>query len=236
METKWRPLLAVRDAVEIILVVAFVILLAPLVEQIFVARGLAVTGINRIIAGAIIQIPWVAFAAILLALNGEGLATVGLNRPKNISATIFFGLLTAAIIFAVVVTLEHMGYGRDRLGDITTQLKNDPVFALCMTASVLVAASIEEFIFRGFILTRLANIFGDSNIAWVLAIIGQAVLFGLSHGYQHAYGMLLTGMIGAFLGLIFVYGGRNLWIVVIGHSVYDAAHALYLSGLLGQPV
>jgi len=52
------------------------------------------------------------------------------------------------------------------------------------------------------------------------------------HGYQHLYGMQLTGVIGLFLGSVYLLSGRNLWIPIIGHAVYNAAHAVYLSGIL----
>src|SRR5579864_3239917 len=130
---------------------------------------------------------------------------------------------------AVVVTLENLGYGQDRLGDMGQELKGNIGLVLeRMAISILVVGFVEEFIFRGFIMSRLANIFGGSQIAWAVALVGQAALFGLSHGYQQLYGMVLTGAIGLFLGGVYLITGRNLWIVIIGHGFYDAAHAAYL--------
>jgi len=57
----------------------------------------------------------------------------------------------------------------------------------------------------------------------------QAGLFGLSHAYQHLYGIVLTTFLGIFFGLVYLALRRNLLVVVVGHGVYDAAHAFYLS-------
>jgi len=129
--------------------------------------------------------------------------------------------------------LERLGYGAGRLGDMGEELKGHPVLlAERVAISLLIVGFVEEFIFRGFIMARIASALGGANWAWALALIAQAVLFGLSHGYQHLYGMLLTGVIGLFLGSVYLLSGRNLWIPIIGHAVYNAAHAVYLSGIL----
>lgn len=227
-----RVAFAIRDLVEIVLVLAFVVIVPPLAEKLMIQHGFDVGGTNRIVASSILFILWVLFAALLLKLNGEGLSAIGLGKPSSVVRTILLGLLTATIVFGVVVTLEHFGLGTNRLGDVGTEIRGNPwLLAQRIAISLFIVGFVEEFMFRGFILTRLASIFGRSNPAWILAIIVQAALFGLSHGYQQLYGVILTGAIGLFFGLIFVYGGRNLWIVIIGHGVYDAAHALYISGL-----
>lgn len=236
METKpsrpWRVGPAIRDLLEIVLVLAFIVIVPPFAEKLMIQHGFDVGGTNRIVASSVLFILWALFAAFLLKLNGEALSAVGLGKPRSVVQTLLLGLLTAAIVFGAVVTLEHFGYGTNRLGDIGTEIRRSPwLLAQRIAISLLIVGFVEEFIFRGFILTRLANSFGRSTPAWLVAIIVQAALFGLSHGYQQLYGVMLTGAIGLFFGLIFVFGGRNLWIVIVGHGVYDAAHALYLSGL-----
>jgi membrane protease YdiL (CAAX protease family) len=49
--------------------------------------------------------------------------------------------------------------------------------------------------------------------------------------YQHSYGILLTTCLGIFFGVVYLALRRNLWVVILGHGVYDAAHALCLSTL-----
>ena len=57
----------------------------------------------------------------------------------------------------------------------------------------------EELLWRGFLLDRLMRLPGISGRIW-LAIVIQAVLFGLPHLYQGWGGVIVTGSIGLLLG------------------------------------
>jgi membrane protease YdiL (CAAX protease family) len=230
----WTPRTALRDLLEIAAVLAFVVLIPPLLERFMATAGLDLVGTNRIIVTGLIFIAWAAFAGLLVRINGERLSDVGLNRPLSVGRTVLYGVLVAAVVFIFVVSLEELGYGVNRLGNMATELKGNPVLLTERVAiSVLVVGPVEEFIFRGFLLLRLTNLFGGSTIAVAVALLLQAGIFGLSHAYQHLYGVLLTTFLGIFFGVVYLALRRNLWVIVIGHGVYDAAHAIYLSGLFG---
>jgi membrane protease YdiL (CAAX protease family) len=232
---KWTPRTALRDLTEIVAVLAFVVLIPPLVERFMVSAGLRVVGTNRIVATGLIFIAWTVFAGLLVRINGERLSDVGLNRPVSVGRTILYGVLVAAVVFMLVVSLERLGYGANRLGDMAAELKSNPaLLAERVTISVLVVGPVEEFIFRGFLFLRLTKLFGGSTAAIAAALVLQAGVFGLSHAYQHLYGILLTTFLGIFFSLVYMALRRNLWIVLIGHGVYDAAHAIYLSDLFGN--
>jgi CAAX protease family protein len=166
----------------------------------------------------------------LVALNREKLSDVGLRKPISVSRTLVYGVLIAATVFIVVVGFERFGYGANRLGDMAAELRENPaLFAERIAISVLIVGSVEEFIYRGFLFLRITKLLGGSTVAIAAALILQAGLFGLSHAYQHLDGILLTACLGIFFGVVYLVLRRNLWVVVIGHGVYDAAHALYLS-------
>lgn len=227
---KWTFKTASRDFFEIIAILGFVVVIPVCAERIMVAAGLGVTGSNRIIATGIIFVAWALLAALFVAINRESLSEVGLKKPA--SRTGLYGLLVAAAVFVVVVGLEKLGYGANRVGEMATELKGNPaLLAQRIVISVLIVGFVEEFIFRGFLLLRLTKLFGGSNVATATALVMQAALFGLSHTYQHLYGILLTGFLGLFFGIVYLALNRNLWVVVIGHGLYDAAHAIYLAGL-----
>jgi membrane protease YdiL (CAAX protease family) len=230
---KWTFRTALWDLVEIIAVLVFAILIPPLVERLMIGAGLTVVGANRIVATGLIFIAWGVFAGLLVAINREKLSDVGLNKPVSVSRTILYGVLVAASVFVVVVGLERLGYGANRLGEMATELKgNSVLLAQRIAISVLIVGPVEEFIFRGFLFLRLTKLFGGSSVAIAAALVLQAGLFGLSHAYQHLYGILLTTCLGILFGFVYVALRRNLWVIVIGHGVYDAAHAVYLSGTL----
>lgn len=226
----WSPGIALRDLVELLLVLAFAVVVPQLVEAAVAQRGVAIAGTNRIVLIAVLQVAWALFAFVLMALKRESLSAVGLTRPARLGRTAMLGLILALVLFVAIVTLEHLGYGRQRLGEVGEELKgNAGLVAERVAISLLVVGFVEEFIFRGFVMSRIAGIFGGANWAWGLALVGQAALFGAAHSYQQLYGMLLTAAIGLLLGSVYLLSARNLWIPIIGHGVYDAAHAAYIS-------
>ncbi len=42
-----------------------------------------------------------------------------------------------------------------------------------------------------------------------------------AHAYQNPLGIAITGTIGVLMGVIVLMSGRNLWLVIIGHGLYD---------------
>jgi membrane protease YdiL (CAAX protease family) len=233
---KWTLRIAMRDLIEIVAVLVFVVVVPSLVERFMANAGLGVAGTSRIVATGLIFIAWALFAGLLLKLNRERLSDTGLKKPASLDRTIIYGILVAAAVFIVVVGLENLGYGINRLGDLAAELKGNPLLLVERAAiSVVIVGPVEEFIFRGFLFLRLTKLFGGSTIAVALALVIQASLFGLSHAYQQLYGILLTTFLGFFFGVVYLALRRNLLVIIIGHGVYDAAHAIYLSGIMGNP-
>jgi hypothetical protein len=66
----------------------------------------------------------------------------------------------------------------------------------------------------------------------VLAVLCQAVVFGLVHFQWGFGGIIVTAIMGAVWGFAFLLCGRNLWIVIIAHSM---AHVALLAQLYHAP-
>ena len=90
------------------------------------------------------------------------------------------------------------------------------------------AAVGEEFVYRGYLLTRIARGLGDTPRAWLGALAVTSILFGVSHRYQGASGMVSAGLGGFAFGLLYLATGRNLWVAVIGHGTMDTLGFLLL--------
>src|SRR2546422_6183160 len=50
------------------------------------------------------------------------------------------------------------------------------------------AAFGEEFVYRGYLLTRIARVLGDTPRAWLGALAVTSMLFGAGHAYQGVSG------------------------------------------------
>ncbi len=91
------------------------------------------------------------------------------------------------------------------------------------------AAFGEEMVFRGYLISRISDLFRDTRTGRAVALLVSSALFGLAHGYQGWAGVIATGTIGCLLGLLYFYSRRNLWAVIICHAIVDtvALSALY---------
>jgi len=158
----------------------------------------------------------------LVLLRGERLADVGLIRPASWMRTFLIGVGFAAIVFVAIYFSEKAGFRRDlsKFKDVQGNLE---VTIYGVLYAFIGAGFYEEFTFRGFLMQGLAMLFGGNRGAWIVACIVQAALFGVAHAYQNPLGIAITGTLGLLMGLIVLASGRNLWIVIIGHGLFDAS-------------
>src|ERR1700674_1380514 len=90
------------------------------------------------------------------------------------------------------------------------------------------AAFGEELSYRGYLLTRAANIFGRSNAGYALAMILVALLFGFGHYYKGPAGVVDSTYSGLVLGCAYLLSGRNLWAAILAHGISDTLAVLAL--------
>jgi hypothetical protein len=110
---------------------------------------------------------------------------------------------------------------------------NGPLLALSISAGWLVGGFGEEMLFRGFIMTRIAQVLGGSRAAWVLALLLQAIPFAIGHAYQGP-----VGVVGIYFGALItgagtLIWGRNLWPSIVAHGLQDTvAFIAFYYGLI----
>ena len=98
---------------------------------------------------------------------------------------------------------------------------NLPNLLMMLAIMWIMAAFGEEFFFRGYVMNRLAILFGNSHTSWIIALISSSVMFGIVHSYQGLSGMFTTGVVGLFLGLVFLRNKDNLVVGMLVHGIYD---------------
>jgi membrane protease YdiL (CAAX protease family) len=94
------------------------------------------------------------------------------------------------------------------------------------------AAFGEEIGYRGYLLTRVADIASRSKTAYWLGVLVTSVLFGFGHYYKGPSGMIDSGVAGFILGSAYLLSGRNLWVCILAHAFIDTVGviALFLGG------
>jgi membrane protease YdiL (CAAX protease family) len=90
------------------------------------------------------------------------------------------------------------------------------------------AAFGEEISYRGYLITRAADVGARSNAAYWIAVLLVSVLFGYGHYYKGPSGMLDSGMAGLVLGTAYLLSGRNLWVCILAHGFIDTTGVVAL--------
>jgi membrane protease YdiL (CAAX protease family) len=103
--------------------------------------------------------------------------------------------------------------------EITGNVKNALLALLVVWAF---AAFGEEITYRGYLLTRAADIGGNCSTAacWI-AVVVVSILFGYGHYYKGPTGIIDSTVAGLILGTAYMLGGRNLWASICAHGFID---------------
>ena len=88
------------------------------------------------------------------------------------------------------------------------------------------AAFGEEIAYRGYLLTRAADIGSRSVAAYWIGIVLVSILFGYGHYYKGASGVIDSGFAGLILGSTYMFAGRNLWASILAHGFIDTFGAI----------
>ena len=162
----------------------------------------------------------------VLRWRGEGWDSVGLRRPPKlwIAGAVAVALYLANLaLSAWVVPLlaqwvapvqrpSFFDYVRGNLGGFLTWL----------AIGVIVGGFIEELLFRGFLLNRIADLLGGTKAALMAAVVAQAVLFGMLHLYGGGFAFLFAAVFALANGAFYLAAGRNLWPLIVVHGVWNS--------------
>jgi membrane protease YdiL (CAAX protease family) len=99
---------------------------------------------------------------------------------------------------------------------------------LLIAASWVLAAFGEEMVWRGFAMTRVAEVLGGGTSAWLVSLVGVSVIFGIAHSYQDLSGVIITAFGGVTYGLLYLLSGRSLAIPIVAHGVQNTCDLLFI--------
>jgi uncharacterized protein len=156
-------------------------------------------------------LPMVALA---LWLQGQPWAKIGWRAPEGWGRAITMGIVAgvAMELLAVWVTTPVIGrmLGTEPdYGALKAIRGNVKMLLIFLALSWTLAAFGEEICFRGFLMERLARLFGNSRAAWIGGLLLSSVLFG----------WLQEGLSGLLLGILFLASGKNLTLPIVAHGV-----------------
>ena len=161
-----------------------------------------------------------------IRLRDGGLSAMGFKRPRSWSHIIQIAL--AAAILRIVLgdfVIEPLA-GRfwpaivapAGAHEITGNIK---IALLAMLIVWSFAAFGEEISYRGYLLTRAADLGKRSPMAYWVGMILVSILFGYGHYYKGPVGIIDSGVAGLILGTAYMISGRNLWTCILAHGFID---------------
>jgi uncharacterized protein len=165
-------------------------------------------------------------AWISLWLRKVGWRGVGLVKPQNWTRTCLLGLVCGlfAQAFTIYALEPFVARFTGHLPDVSqfSNLQGNILLLLFWLAlSWTLAAFGEEMVFRGYLLNRFGDMFGNAKAAKIFGLIFSSALFGVVHLYQDISGIISTGIVGLFFGILYFMDNKNLWAAILAHGIMD---------------
>lgn len=163
---------------------------------------------------------------ISIRLRDGGWKKVGLKRPESWRKTILWGILAGVLIIAAGQLTDFVGgriwHQAVKGPGVIEKAKSTWKAALLGLGLVWTFAAFgEEMSYRGYLMTRAADVGDRSKLAYFAALLASSVLFGYGHYYKGPPGILQSTVSGLILGGAYLFSGKNLWVSVLAHGCAD---------------
>ena len=171
----------------------------------------------------LIYIGLTVLAAILLVRTGVPFRRLGFVVPVR-------PWLSAALVLLCVAALQISGsllapvwehvFGAARDLSRFSDASGSPEALLNLLAlNWTVAAFGEELAFRILLMRGIAYALGDSRMAFMIALVFQAVVFGFVHAYQGPAGIAGSALSGLLYGGLTLAARGSIWPAAIAHGL-----------------
>jgi membrane protease YdiL (CAAX protease family) len=160
-------------------------------------------------------------------MRGSTWSDFGLARPKSWGRTILIGVgMTVGMIvsFMFLMPLITLAFPASPVDNSRFDILrgNLPNLILNVFSAWFTAAFLEELLWRAYLINRLVDLLGNkTKLAWMIALVGSAIIFGLAHTYQGLGGVIKIATVGLLFGAAFLTTRGNLWPVIIAHALLD---------------
>ena len=144
--------------------------------------------------------------------------------PRQLVGDLAYAALALAFSYAWFVGAQHL---LSRGAAVSNPLLPAPpsgVAGIPVWIGLSLSAGIcEEVVFRGYLQRQLAALMGSTS----LAILGQAIVFGVAHGYEGAGAAMRIVVYGVALGVLAQWRG-NIRAGALAHAAWDILAGLGL--------
>jgi membrane protease YdiL (CAAX protease family) len=168
-----------------------------------------------------------------MRLRDGGWSAIGFKRPSSWGRIILIAVIAAALRvglgdFVIDPLAERFWPPAVAPAGADEATGNWQVALMYLGIVWTFAAFGEEIAYRGYLVTRAADIGSRTTAAWWIGVVVVSVLFGYGHYYKGPAGILDSGIAGLILGAAYLLAGRNLWASVLAHGFIDTAGVVAL--------
>lgn len=176
------------------------------------------------------EVPLLFVLFFLSALFRRGRwSPTALKKPGSWLKTVLMATAAAAVLLlgsqlVIQPLASHFWPAPENVSSVLKIPVHDWKMALRSLAIVWIFAGFgEEIGYRGYLLTRAADLGSRSKAAYAVAMLYVAVLFGLGHFYKGPAGVMDSTYSGLVLGSLYLLSGCNLWAPILAHGLVDTA-------------
>ena len=153
-------------------------------------------------------------------------SAMGLKRPVSWRRIFLIALIAAGVRIIlgqfVIEPVTGFFWPAPTAPELANEITGNAKVALLALLLVWTFAAFgEEIAYRGYLLTRAADIGGRSKLAYWLGIVFVSILFGYGHYYKGPSGIIDSGIAGLILGAAYMLADRNLWACILAHGFID---------------
>lgn len=179
---------------------------------------------SRFLSASVIYLFVVSWLS--LRLRKRGWRQLGLRRPTSWLHAIGVGTAAGVVyqavsIWLVIPLLYQITNEPLDLSQFTSLHRNVSLLFFWLAISWTIGAFGEEMVYRGYLLNRAADLFGQSQGGLAFGLFISSALFGMGHAYQGINGIVDTFFFGCVMAGLYYFEQRNLWPLIIAHGVYD---------------
>jgi uncharacterized protein len=162
-----------------------------------------------------------AMAALSLIIRRKGLASLGFHRapPGRLVAKMFV-FMAAWSLFQLAVTMpiaNHLSGKQTDLSDFKGLEGNIGMLLGLVLLSWTLAAVGEELAYRGYLQTRVRELFGSGRVGLIVAVVLSSLFFGIAHSEQGLIGVFIITL-DAIAFSVVRYRHKTLWASVLAHG------------------
>ena len=164
-----------------------------------------------------------------------------LDQPflKLLAIGVAVGIAMEALeLFATQPLLTKLLNKGPDLHEMQRLVGNTQLLIIALVLAWVLAAFGEEMVWRGYIMSRFADVFGASirqrtdspwrTSVWFASAILVSLLFGLAHFPQGSTGVIENIIDGAILVAVYFATNRNLLAPIIAHGIQDTVDVLLI--------